>query len=83
MKNQEIELRIIALSKESALMDEKNHVKGHCRWELGFDVFNKLESEYTIEPLRSLTELRFCMGYPVEINNQNPDVIKLWREVEV
>ncbi len=53
----------------------------NLKWELGVGVVYKLKENVTCyshgDDYSSIT----LMGYPVDINYNNPDVIKLWLEV--
>lgn len=50
------------------------------KWELGINVVNELIK--TVDFMRDdIYSSITLMGYPVDINYNNPDVIKLWLEV--
>ena len=71
----------------TALAEEETLRIGPCRykWEIGSEIYKKLTSithMVNVEKIdKSEATQQTMMGYPVEINHDEKDVIKLWREV--
>lgn len=82
-KKAEIELRIKALFTQTELNNVIDH-KAHYKWEIGDYVYNTLRSDLILNnPDVSTLEIFSIYGYPVEINKRYPNMIKLWKEVEL
>ena len=52
-----------------------------CEWEIGIEVYKTIMSSLEFHHYSSDTAMEI-MGWPVRINHQNPQIIKLWQEVE-
>lgn len=53
------------------------------KWELGKRVINELESHlFLIRDENRYECVSSVYGIPVEVNNENYDVIKLWKEIK-
>lgn len=71
----------------TALAEEETLRIGPCRykWEIGSEIYKKLTSKthmVGVEKIgKSEATQQTMMGYPIEINHDEKDVIKLWREV--
>lgn len=72
----------------TALAEEETLRIGPCRykWEIGGEIYRKLTSETRLINVERLENKKYTqntmMGYPIEINHDEKDVIKLWREVK-
>lgn len=72
----------------TALAEEETLRIGPCRykWEIGGEIYKKLTSKthmVGVEKIgKSEATQQTMMGYPIEINHNEKDVIKLWREVK-
>ena len=56
---------------------------GDYKWELGKNVINELESHlFLVKYQDGNTFVNSIYGISVEVNNENYDVIKLWKEIK-
>lgn len=72
----------------TALAEEETLRIGPCRykWEIGGEIYSKLMSKTQLINVERLGNNKYTqntiMGYPMEINHDERDIIKLWREVK-
>ena len=72
----------------TALAEEETLRIGPCRykWEIGVEIYRKLVNKTHMVGVERLGNNKYTqytiMGYPMQINHDEKDVIKLWREVK-
>lgn len=77
-----------ALIRQKALEEETTlHISpSKYKWEIGGEIYRKLMSKTQLICVERLGNNKYTqntiMGVPIEINHDERDIIKLWREVK-
>lgn len=73
--------------KSLFMLTEMNNVidyRAHYKWEIGSHIYSTIMPHIISgNPFSDPVEVPNIYGYPFEINRKDPNVIKLWKEVQL